>query len=45
MYQPEPPHAEFVDDDRIEVREAFSDRLGSFWWTFFCGGFWLQAWG
>ncbi len=38
MDQPEPPHAEIVDDDQIEAREALSDRLGSLWWTFFLRG-------
>lgn len=39
MDQPETPRAEILDDDRIEVREALSDSLGSFWWTFFLRGF------
>jgi uncharacterized membrane protein HdeD (DUF308 family) len=38
MDRPETPHAEIVDDDRLEAREAISDRLGRLWWTFFLRG-------
>ncbi len=38
MEEPETPHAEIVDDNRLEAREAISDRLGSMWWTFFLRG-------
>lgn len=38
MEQPETPHAEIVDDDRLEVREALSNRLANVWWTFFLRG-------
>jgi len=39
MDHPETPHAEIVDGDRLEAREALSDRLGGLWWTFFLRGF------
>ncbi|GAA6194531.1 hypothetical protein NBRC116597_44530 [Phaeobacter sp. NW0010-22] len=38
MEQPETPHAEIVEDDRLEAREALSNRLANIWWTFFCVG-------
>ena len=38
MDQPETPHAEIVDDDRLDAREALSNRLASVWWTFFVRG-------
>ena len=38
MEDPEPPHVEIVDDDRLEVREALSDRLSSLWWAFLLRG-------
>lgn len=38
MDKPEYPHAEIVDDDRLEAREAFSARLGRLWWSFFLRG-------
>ncbi|MDU8945945.1 HdeD family acid-resistance protein [Ovoidimarina sediminis] len=38
MDDPEYPRAEIVDDDRLEAREALSDRLGSLWWSFFLRG-------
>ncbi len=38
MEQPKTPHAEIVDDDRLEVREALSNRLANVWWTFFLRG-------
>ncbi len=38
MDQPETPHAEIVDDARLEAREALSERLASVWWTFFLRG-------
>ncbi len=38
MDQPETPHAEIVDDDRLDAREALSNRLATVWWTFFVRG-------
>lgn len=38
MDQPKTPHAEIVDDDRLEAREALSTRLATVWWTFFLRG-------
>jgi uncharacterized membrane protein HdeD (DUF308 family) len=38
MEDPRTPHVEIVDDDRLEVREALSDRLGSLWWAFLLRG-------
>ncbi len=38
MNEPETPHSEIVEDDRLEAREALSDRLGSLWWTFLLRG-------
>ena len=38
MDQPETPHAEIVDDARLDAREALSERLASVWWTFFLRG-------
>jgi len=38
MEKPETPHVEIVDDDRLEVREAISDGLSIFWWTFLLRG-------
>ena len=38
MDQPETPHAEIVDDARLEAREALSERLASVWWTYFLRG-------
>ena len=38
MDEPETPHAEIVDDDRLDAREALSDRLAHVWWTFFLRG-------
>ncbi|MCU4654813.1 DUF308 domain-containing protein [Roseibacterium sp. SDUM158016] len=38
MEDPETPHVEIVDDDRLEVREAISDRLGKLWWAFLLRG-------
>lgn len=38
MDEPETPHAEIVDDDRLDAREALSDRLANVWWTFFLRG-------
>jgi uncharacterized membrane protein HdeD (DUF308 family) len=38
MENPEAPHVEIVDDDRLEVREAISDRLSSLWWAFLLRG-------
>lgn len=32
------PQAEIVDDDRLEAREAISQRLGGLWWTFLLRG-------
>ena len=38
MDEPEQPRAEIVDDDRLEAREALSDKFGSLWWTFVLRG-------
>ncbi len=38
MDQPETPHAEIVDDARLDAREALRERLASVWWTFFLRG-------
>jgi uncharacterized membrane protein HdeD (DUF308 family) len=38
MQNPENPHAEIVDDNRFEAREAISERLASLWWTFLLRG-------
>lgn len=38
MDRPETPHAEIVDDDRFEAREAFGARLGALWWAFLLRG-------
>jgi uncharacterized membrane protein HdeD (DUF308 family) len=38
MEGPESPQVEIVDDDRLELREALSDRLGSLWWAFLLRG-------
>jgi uncharacterized membrane protein HdeD (DUF308 family) len=38
MEDPETPHVEIVDDDRLETREAISDRLGNLWWAFLLRG-------
>ncbi len=38
MDQPETPHAEIVDDARLDAREALSNRLANVWWTFFVRG-------
>ncbi|MBT3141340.1 hypothetical protein DS909_09550 [Phaeobacter gallaeciensis] len=38
MDQPETPHAEIVEDDQLEAREALSNRLANIWWTFFLRG-------
>jgi len=38
MPDPNYPRGEIVDDDRLEAREALSDRLGRLWWSFFLRG-------
>lgn len=38
MDDPEYPRAEIVEDDRLEVREALSAKLGRLWWSFFLRG-------
>lgn len=38
MDKPEIPHAEIVEDGRLEAREALAGRLGRLWWTFFLRG-------
>ena len=38
MEHTEPQRVEIVDDDRLEVREAISDRLSSLWWAFLVRG-------
>ncbi|MFK7881530.1 DUF308 domain-containing protein [Roseobacter sp.] len=38
MDNPKTPHAEIVDDNRLDAREALSSRLASVWWTFFLRG-------
>lgn len=38
MDKQETPHAEIVDDGRLDSREALSSRLASVWWTFFLRG-------
>ena len=38
MEEQQSPRVEIVDDDRLEAREAFSEKLGSLWWTFFLRG-------
>ncbi len=38
MDKPQTPHAEIVDDDVLDAREALSNRLASVWWTFFVRG-------
>lgn len=38
MDEPETPHAEIVDDDVLDAREALSNRLAAVWWTFFLRG-------
>lgn len=38
MDEPDTPHAEIVEDDRLDAREALSNRLAHVWWTFFLRG-------
>lgn len=38
MENPETLRVEIVDDDSLELREAFSERLGSLWWAFLLRG-------
>ncbi|MEP1933693.1 MAG: DUF308 domain-containing protein [Paracoccaceae bacterium] len=38
MEHPETPHAEIVDDNRLEAREAMSEKLAGLWWTFLVRG-------
>ena len=38
MDKPETPHVEIVDDNRLEAREALSNRIASVWRTFFLRG-------
>ena len=38
MDKPRTPRAEIVDDDRLDAREALSERLATVWWTFFLRG-------
>ncbi|MEM1431838.1 MAG: DUF308 domain-containing protein, partial [Pseudomonadota bacterium] len=38
MTEPETPHAEIVDDPRVEAREAVSEKLADLWWTFVLRG-------
>ena len=42
MDKPQALHAEIVDDDVLDAREALSNRLASVWWTFFVRG-WRAA--
>ena len=38
MSDPQKPREEIVDDARMEMREAVSDRLSGLWWTFVLRG-------
>lgn len=38
MEKPKNTHAEIVDDNRFEAREAISERLAGLWWTFLVRG-------
>ena len=45
MEDRETPHVEIVDDGRLEVREAISDRMSRLWWAFLLRGFFAAALG
>jgi len=45
MEDPHTPHVEIVDDDRLEAREALSDRRSSLWWAFLLRGVFAAALG